>query len=79
MKNPSTENKSSPGTDPRVTRTYFLYPLERSPDALSPDEYENKFLEAIAESFRAFGSSFTLVTVTLTVAVSVPPFPSLIV
>ena len=28
--------------------------LERSPDALSPEEYEQKFLEAIAESFRAF-------------------------
>src|SRR5262249_56633970 len=39
-----------------VTRTYFLYPLERAADALSPEEYEHKFLETIAESFRAFRS-----------------------
>ena len=47
---------SSLAGDAKVTRTYFLYPLERSPDALSPEEYEQKFLEAIAESFRAFRS-----------------------
>ncbi|HEX6801266.1 MAG TPA: iron-containing redox enzyme family protein [Candidatus Binatia bacterium] len=38
----------------KITRTYFLYPLERSPDALSVEEYEHRFLQAIAESFRAF-------------------------
>ena len=43
----------------KVTRTYFLYPLERSPDALSPEEYEHKFLQAIADSFRAFRSDHT--------------------
>ena len=45
--------------DTKVTRTYFLYPLERSPDALSPEEFEHKFLEAIADSFRAFRSDHT--------------------
>ena len=44
--------------DTKVTRTYFLYP-ERSPDALPPEEYEDKFLQAIAESFRAFRSDHT--------------------
>lgn len=43
----------------KVTRTYFLYPLERAPDALSPEEFEHKFLEAIADSFRAFRSDHT--------------------
>src|SRR5262245_15575530 len=38
----------------KITRTYFLYPLGRSPDALSAEEYEHRFLQAIAESFRAF-------------------------
>ena len=56
MDKPREENMSSLAGDTRVTRTYFLYPLERAPDALSPDEYEQKFLEAIAESFRAFRS-----------------------
>jgi pyrroloquinoline quinone (PQQ) biosynthesis protein C len=40
--------------DTKITRTYFLYPLERSPDALPVEEYEHRFLQAIAESFRAF-------------------------
>lgn len=56
MERPSEENRISLGKDAIVTRTYFLYPLQRSPDALSPDDYEQKFLEAIAESFRAFRS-----------------------
>ena len=47
---------STLASDTKVTRTYFNYPLERAPDALSPDEYEHKFLQAIADSFRAFRS-----------------------
>ena len=37
-----------------VTKTFFRYSLERSPDALAPKEYEDKFLQAVADSFRAF-------------------------
>ena len=40
--------------DTKVTRTYFLSPLERSADALSPEDYEDKFLQAVADSIRAF-------------------------
>ncbi len=44
MENPREENLRSLAGATRVTRTYFLYPLERAPDALSPEEYEQKFL-----------------------------------
>lgn len=54
MGNSLAGSASSLGADTRVTRTYFLSPFERSPDAFSPDEYEHKFLQAIADSFRAF-------------------------
>jgi hypothetical protein len=56
MENKREESTNSLAGDAKVTRTYFLYPLERSADALSPEEYEDRFLQAIAESFRAFRS-----------------------
>ena len=56
MDKPREESLKSLTGDTRVTRTYFLYPLERAADALSADDYEEKFLQAIADSFRAFRS-----------------------
>ena len=40
--------------DTIVTKTMFRFPLERSTNALSPEEYEHRFLQAVADSFRAF-------------------------
>lgn len=41
-------------TDVITSKTFFLPPSQVAEPALSPDDYEHRFLQAIAESVRAF-------------------------
>jgi pyrroloquinoline quinone (PQQ) biosynthesis protein C len=45
---------SAAATDVITSKTFFLPSSQVAEPALSPDEYEHRFLEAIAESVRAF-------------------------
>src|SRR6266545_4017959 len=46
--------------DTIVTKTMFRFPLDGNAPALSPEEYEHSFLQAVADSFRAFRSDLVL-------------------